>query len=87
MSRRCRQPGRGRAASQAAEAILINLALTVLKDAAYRGQDKPIAILDVRLAMRVLYPYLGTRTRSPGIGRSSRRRGSTRGRMATPSFR
>jgi hypothetical protein len=44
-----------------AETILINLALRVLKDAAYRPHDAPIATADVRLALRVLYPFMGGR--------------------------
>lgn len=41
-----------------AETILMNLALTVLHAASYRAPDVPIATADVRLALRVLYPFL-----------------------------
>jgi hypothetical protein len=41
-----------------AETILMNLALTVLHAASYRPKPEPIATPDVRLALRVLYPYL-----------------------------
>jgi hypothetical protein len=33
----------------------------VLKDAAYRPRDVPIATIDVRLALRVLYQFMGGR--------------------------
>lgn len=39
----------------------MNLALRVLKDASYRPHDVPIATSDVRLALRVLFPYMGSR--------------------------
>ena len=45
-----------------AETILMNLALNVLKSAAYRGDTHMIATPEVRLALRVLYPYLGDDT-------------------------
>ena len=45
-----------------AETILMNLALKVLKSAAYRGGTHVIATPEVRLALRVLYPYLGDDT-------------------------
>ncbi|WP_404366159.1 hypothetical protein AB5I39_10320 [Sphingomonas sp. MMS24-J45] len=45
-----------------AETILMNLALKVLKTAAYRGDTQAIATPEVRLALRVLYPYLGNDT-------------------------
>ena len=45
-----------------AETILMNLALAVLKTAAYRADTHPIATTEVRLALRVLYPYLGDDT-------------------------
>lgn len=41
-----------------AETILMNLALKVLKAAAYRADASSIATPEVRLALRVLYPYL-----------------------------
>ena len=41
-----------------AETILMNLALTVLHAASYRPKPEPIATPDVRLALRVLYPYV-----------------------------
>lgn len=41
-----------------AETILMNLALTVLHAASYRPKPEPIATPDMRLALRVLYPYL-----------------------------
>ncbi|MEG3176633.1 hypothetical protein U1872_10365 [Sphingomonas sp. RB3P16] len=40
------------------ETILLNLALAVLHAAAYRPHGTAIATPDVRLALRVLYPYL-----------------------------
>jgi hypothetical protein len=36
----------------------MNVALTVLHAASYRPKPEPIATTDVRLALRVLYPYL-----------------------------
>lgn len=45
-----------------AETILMNLALSVLHAASYRAKDAPIATPDVRLARRVLYPYLRDET-------------------------
>ncbi|WP_140847328.1 hypothetical protein [Sphingomonas glacialis] len=45
-----------------AETILMNLALSVLHAASYREKDVPIATPDVRLALRVLYPYLRDET-------------------------
>ncbi|RUN76509.1 hypothetical protein EJC47_11095 [Sphingomonas sp. TF3] len=58
-----------------AETILMNLALRVLKDAAYRPNSEAMATTDVRLALRVLYPYMGSRdtlTRYWDIAVSSR---------------
>lgn len=45
-----------------AETILMNLALKVLKTAAYRADTQAIDTPEVRLALRVLYPYLGDDT-------------------------
>lgn len=41
------------------ETIMINLALAVLNTAGYRSSSGSIATADVRLALRVLHPYLG----------------------------
>ena len=41
-----------------AETILMNLALKVLESAAYRADTQVISTPEVRLALRVLYPYL-----------------------------
>ena len=40
----------------------MNLALKVLKSAAYRADTQVISTPEVRLALRVLYPYLGDDT-------------------------
>ena len=45
-----------------AETILMNLALNVLKSAAYRADTQAISTPEVRLALRVLYPYLADDT-------------------------
>ncbi len=50
--------GKGTRRRQAAEVVLLNLALKLLKTAAWRKPDEPIATLDVRLALRVLQLYL-----------------------------
>ncbi len=43
---------------QSPEVVLLNLALKLLKTAAWRRHDEPVATLDVRLALRVLQLYL-----------------------------
>lgn len=45
-----------------AQTILMNLALSVLYEASYRSKDSPIATPEVRLALRVLYPFLHDQT-------------------------
>ncbi|VXD00595.1 hypothetical protein [Sphingomonas sp. 8AM] len=45
-----------------ADTLVINLALTVLKDAACRANQQDVATPAVRLALRVLRPFLAERT-------------------------